>query len=228
MPDMRGFGWSEYPDDDDFRKETLADDVIAMLDALQLKQVGLVGHDWGGWVGFLACLNQPERFNAYLALSILHPFQKTDSRLLHYWRGLYQLPIAAPILGEYVIKHKPNLVENGVRNAASLDAWTEDEMNVFIQCIQQPLQAKASTLLYRQFLIKEFSEVMQGKYRNQKLTGPTKLLIGDKDPYVTKYHIQGYKQYAKAMQSEIISHCGHFIPEELPEKVASEIKQLVA
>jgi pimeloyl-ACP methyl ester carboxylesterase len=51
----------------------LADDVLAVLDALGIDRVKLVGHDWGGWIGFLLCLKAPQRFERYLALNILHP-----------------------------------------------------------------------------------------------------------------------------------------------------------
>ena len=46
-PDLRGHGWSGRPDDDDFRKQRIADDAIALLDVLGLEQVRLAGHDWG-------------------------------------------------------------------------------------------------------------------------------------------------------------------------------------
>ena len=48
-PDLRGFGWSDAPPDGDLRQGALADDVLALLDALGLERVKLVGHDWGGW-----------------------------------------------------------------------------------------------------------------------------------------------------------------------------------
>ncbi|HYJ20397.1 MAG TPA: alpha/beta fold hydrolase, partial [Solirubrobacterales bacterium] len=54
--DLRGFGWSEAPPKG-YEKENLASDVLAVLDQLGIERVKLVGHDWGGWVGFLLCLH---------------------------------------------------------------------------------------------------------------------------------------------------------------------------
>jgi pimeloyl-ACP methyl ester carboxylesterase len=72
-PDLRGFGWSDVPSSD-YDRETMARDVLALLDALELERVRLVGHDWGGWIGFLLCLNEPRRISRFVALSILPPW----------------------------------------------------------------------------------------------------------------------------------------------------------
>ena len=49
MPDQRGFGASDRPQDvGAYRTETLVDDVFALAEALGLDEFALVGHDWGG------------------------------------------------------------------------------------------------------------------------------------------------------------------------------------
>jgi pimeloyl-ACP methyl ester carboxylesterase len=72
MIDLRGFGWTDAPPGA-YDKQTLADDLLAVLDALDLQRVCLMGHDWGAWSGFLACLAEPERFAAFLALGSPRP-----------------------------------------------------------------------------------------------------------------------------------------------------------
>ena len=90
MPDLRGHGWTQAQAPYD--KEQLATDLLGLLDALELPRVGLVGHDWGGWTSFLACLRAPERFSGLLALGITHPFQEPSvARALQAWRLTYQV-----------------------------------------------------------------------------------------------------------------------------------------
>ena len=79
MPDLRGFGWSGQPADDDFRKQRLADDGLALLDALGIERAGWVGHDWGGWTGFLIAERAPERLTGFLALNIVQPWQPANA-----------------------------------------------------------------------------------------------------------------------------------------------------
>ena len=51
----------------------------------------LVGHDWGGWIGYLLALREPERFSGYLALNIAHPWNSPRTLGPHAWRmALYQ------------------------------------------------------------------------------------------------------------------------------------------
>ena len=61
--------------DGDFAKERLADDVVAILDALGLGAAHLLTHDWGAWTGMLLALRSPERVRSLLALGIVHPWQ---------------------------------------------------------------------------------------------------------------------------------------------------------
>src|SRR5947209_19331980 len=66
-PDLQGFGWTEAPTAG-YEKERMAAQLLALLDALAIDRVTWVGHDWGGWLGFLAALKAPERFARLLAL----------------------------------------------------------------------------------------------------------------------------------------------------------------
>ncbi|MFG2004119.1 alpha/beta fold hydrolase [Spirillospora sp. NPDC048911] len=54
--DLRGHGWSDAPRHG-YAKEAMAEDVLAVMDALGVERAKLVGHDWGGWIGFLLCLS---------------------------------------------------------------------------------------------------------------------------------------------------------------------------
>lgn len=71
--DLRGFGWSEATLRG-YRKEELAQDVVGVLDALALDSVFLVGHDWGGVVGFIVCLQHPDRVRRYVVMSEVQRF----------------------------------------------------------------------------------------------------------------------------------------------------------
>src|SRR3954471_3100835 len=101
--DLRGLGWSGPAPDGDYRKARLAEDAVALLDALGIARAGLLGHDWGGWAGFLAALRHPERWSALVAAGIPHPWQPTATLLRTLPRLAYQPVLAAPFLGPLAV-----------------------------------------------------------------------------------------------------------------------------
>ncbi|MGH2967638.1 MAG: alpha/beta fold hydrolase, partial [Solirubrobacteraceae bacterium] len=105
-PDLRGFGWSGWPPDGDFRKDRLAEDALALLDVLELERAHFVGHDWGAWVGLLLATRSPQRLRTLLALGIVHPWQPRRRIARSSWRFAYQLPVAAPLLGERLLRRE--------------------------------------------------------------------------------------------------------------------------
>ncbi|MFI6237412.1 alpha/beta fold hydrolase [Micromonospora sp. NPDC050784] len=57
----------------DYRIPELVTDVVAVLDALGLDAVHLVGHDWGAIVAWAVAARHPERVRTLTAVSVPHP-----------------------------------------------------------------------------------------------------------------------------------------------------------
>jgi pimeloyl-ACP methyl ester carboxylesterase len=57
-PDLRGAGWTDAPHDGYTVGDVLAD-VLALLDALGLRRVGLVAHDFSVFAGFGSASTTP-------------------------------------------------------------------------------------------------------------------------------------------------------------------------
>jgi len=220
-PDLRGWGWSDAPRDD-YAKATFAADILALMDAEELGRVRLIGHDWGGWVGFLLCMRHPERFSQYLALNIAPPWPTVDPRvLLELWRFWYQVVVAAPRLGTWVLRNRPDLVEKVIKlNARDGSAWTSAEMNAFTEPLEDRERARASSLYYRTFLLRELAPLIRGRYRSHRLTTPTRLLFGIHDRAISTRLLAGFEPYADDMEVELVAQAGHWIAEEAPDLVA--------
>jgi pimeloyl-ACP methyl ester carboxylesterase len=225
-PDLRGFGWSEAPAGP-YEISELADDVLALLDALELDQVDLVGHDWGGYTGFLLCLKAPERVRHYLALGIVHPFfepPKPSPAALQ--RTAYQFVLATPGLGSAVLRHT-GLVGLALRRGSHPDMkWSKQEIDCFAESFHPRDHARASSRVYRSFLTRELPRLKKGHYRSQRLTVPTLLLAGEADPVIRADILAGYEPYAAEMSVEEVESCGHFVAEERPDVVVERAREL--
>jgi len=73
-PDQRGYSPATRSSDvDEFRMGNLVADMVALLDALELPQVDVVGHDWGSVVGWHLSASHADRVRTFTALSVPHP-----------------------------------------------------------------------------------------------------------------------------------------------------------
>jgi len=80
MPDQRGFAGSDLPQNvEDYKTDTLIDDVFGLAEALGLDQFALVGHDWGGAIAWGAALRGDPRPTRLAIINAPHPvvFQKS-------------------------------------------------------------------------------------------------------------------------------------------------------
>ncbi len=69
-PDMLGYGLTDKPiDPKRYAGEQMIGDMLALIDALGLQQMDVVGHDWGGFISWELALNVPERFRRHLVIS---------------------------------------------------------------------------------------------------------------------------------------------------------------
>ncbi len=229
-PDLRGFGWSDAPARG-YDKETLARDVLALLDGLGIERFGLAGHDWGGWVGFLLCLQAPERVERFLALNIAPPIAPPSLRVaVATWRLWYQWVLAAPGLGPAVVRRLSRGREDGAlaRWTGARRAWGEAERHAFLSQFAEPARRRASVLLYRDFLTTDVRWTLGGRYRRQRLRTPTLQLHGTADHIVRPAHLAGCERRADDLTIELVDGCGHFIVDERPQLVRDRALEFFA
>lgn len=214
-PDLRGFGWTDVPRSG-YDRKSMARDVLALLDALELETVRLMGHDWGGWIGFLLCLDEPQRISRFVALNIVPPWPPRDPRsLLDAWRMAYQVPLALPQLGRRVVEH--GAARLALRTASG--ALTDEEIEAFTERLNGE-RARASELLYRTFLLREAIPVATGRYAAQSLEVPTLLLFGQRDLAIPTRIVRQHAAHSPAIELELVPDAGHFIVDEKPALVA--------
>jgi len=225
-PDLRGLGWSDAPPGA-YAKEDWATDLLALLDALGLERVDLVGHDWGGLVALLAALRAPERLRTVTALSIFHPWTRTPRPTPRALAPLaYQPPLAMPVLGERLLRHAPQMVRELIRRGSQRDArWTDDELDEYARVLQQPARARASSALYRTFLLREAPAFAAGRYAGVRLRVPALMLTGARDAVVGPPVLAGLEDHADRARTAVVERCGHFLPEERPDALLAALRE---
>jgi pimeloyl-ACP methyl ester carboxylesterase len=100
-PDLRGFGASEKPAEvGAYRVGRSVADMVALLDALELERVRVVGHDWGAAVAWALASFVPDRVERLVVMSVGHPRtpRTIEQRRLAWYVLLFQFEGVAEAL----------------------------------------------------------------------------------------------------------------------------------
>jgi pimeloyl-ACP methyl ester carboxylesterase len=219
-PDLRGFGWTDVPERG-YEKDQLKRDVLALLDALGLERVTFVGHDWGGYVGFLLALDHPDRIESFLALNVLPPWPASEARTrLDAWRFVYIPMLATRGLGGGRVGR--GFAARGLRDAGLAPA----DVAAFVSRLEGE-RGRATERLYRSFL-RELPAIARRRYSASDLTVPSRLVFGTGDLVLTARAASDTAAQAESLELELVADAGHFIVDEKPELVADRVLAMLA
>jgi pimeloyl-ACP methyl ester carboxylesterase len=189
----------------------------------------LAGHDWGGWIGFLLGLRAPERIERYLALNIPPPFMslRLDANgPMALARLFYQVLMAGPLGAPLLRLGATDIVwRSALVDPAAVDEVARASFNA---AFREPRRARASQLVYREFLLRELVPVLAGRYRTQRLTVPTHLLFGEEDAAIDPSVLEGTEEYCDDLTIELVPGVGHFIVDERPDLAVQAIGRFLA
>jgi pimeloyl-ACP methyl ester carboxylesterase len=213
VPDLRGSGWTDAPPGP-VEPDVFVRDVIALLDALNIEQTDLAGHDWGGFTAMLLAARHPERFRKVVAFSAPHPWIEITPRLaLETWRAWYALPLAA------------GLVERSTR----LPAWfirregvPAEDVAIYID----RANGSATTRLYRSYLTTLTSAVRRA-VPEPRTDVPILLCIGENDMAVTPRLAEGLDRGGDHLRFELIPGAGHFVCDTHAHIVADRMRSFL-
>ena len=157
--------------------------MVALLDELGLDQVELIGHDWGGYTGFLLCLDEPERIRHYLALGIVHPWFEPPKPSPQACSGP-PTSSSSPRPGSAPASFAtPWLRQAGAHRGARTPSmrWSEEELDCYAQSFRSRDHALASSHVYRSFLTARAAAAEKGPLPLQRSPVPTRILAGEAD-----------------------------------------------
>lgn len=224
-PDLRGFGSTEAPGSG-YDGDTFASDQIALLDALGIDRVRVIGHDWGGWVAFLLGLDHPDRVERMIVCNAPPPWVPASPRLaLDAWRSWYAVANALPLIGPRLARRATpgRILSWGHGRDPFGDAGRERYLAQFAD----PARAEAASQLYRYYL-RVYREGLRGTFQGRRLEVPTLLLFGAKDLYVAPRLVELARPNAAKFDVEMVPGCGHFIVDERPELVIERARSFLS
>ena len=143
VPDQRGYNLSDKPKGiKAYCTETLVQDILGLINALEYEKVNLVGHDWGAIVAWMLAIKHPERLHRLGIINVPHPavmkrFLLRDLEQMR--RSLYALFFQLPWLPEMIMRvgnwriAARRLLRRGKHNA-----FTAEDLEKYKEAWSQP------------------------------------------------------------------------------------------
>jgi pimeloyl-ACP methyl ester carboxylesterase len=154
VPDQRGYNLSEKPKGiKAYCVDTLVEDVVGLINALDYEKVNLIGHDWGAAVAWILGIKCPEKLHRLGIINVPHPavmrrFLARDFEQMR--RSLYAFFFQLPWLPETILKMGNwSVAGNGLCRSSRGNAFTDHDIETYKEAWSQPSAMTAMLNWYR-------------------------------------------------------------------------------
>jgi haloalkane dehalogenase len=208
-PDLPGFG--DSPPDRPGTWERQVEALERFRQALGLDRVALIVHDWGGLIGLRWACDHP---GAAAALVITDSGFFPDGR----WHGMAKT-LQTEGDGEALLAGMTReLFAAGIRHVSP--AISDDAIDEFFKAYGDEERRRSQLDLYRSG---DFGKLEPYRGKLAALELPTLILWGAKDEFAPVAGGYRFKKELPDAQLVVLDEAGHFLMEDEPERVATEI-----
>lgn len=235
VTDLRGYGASSKPaatpDHATYSKRSMAADQHAVMQALGHPKFSVLGHDRGGRVSHRLAMDFPESVERLMVLDIsptLTMYENTNMEFAKgYWHWFFLIqpePVPETMIGanpEYWLKN--HMGRHAGTGIFSPDRWAE-----YLAGASDPHGMHAMCEDYRAAVTIDLIHDRADRAAGRKLNIPLKVLWGEHG-LVNKCFkpLNDWKQVANVVDGSAVPS-GHYIPEEIPDRLLTEAKEFFA
>jgi pimeloyl-ACP methyl ester carboxylesterase len=226
-PDLRGFGDSDKPDGAAYGPDQHADDMIALLDALGIEKVGVVGHDVGGAVMQPFARKAPERIAGLFFFDFVYPGigprMAAPDRLNHIWyQSFHQMEMAPALVGASRDSCR-TYIGHFLRNWSHRKETFDDVLEAFTDNFMKAGNLAGGFAHYRAAHAARV-KMMQGEAPQlAPIAVPTCVRWAEHDPLFPYPWTDRLGETFTNLDLKMFPGVGHFPHREYPDRAAAEI-----
>lgn len=222
VPDQRGYNRSDTPEEvSAYRIDHLADDVVGLIEAHDRESAGIVGHDWGGFVGWWLALTRPECVSSLSVVNAAHP-SVVYSHLRERWRQRlkmwYLFGFQIPTLPERLarIGNWWPLVR-GMRNSSLPGTFSSVDFQRYRRAWNRPGAFSAMVDWYRAIWTERPRPTRTG------IELPVLVIWGNQDDYLPREMAHESMEFCENGRLKTHPDATHWVHHEEPVAVADEL-----
>lgn len=226
--DLRGYGDSDHPPHG-YDPSTLAADVHGVIRCLGESQAIVMGHGWGGLVGWTLAAEYPDVVDGLITLNAPHPRRLRESvrrrsqrkKFSYVWK--FQLPFAPE---RTFMRSGGSAVINYLRQWSLTSEWlTQDVAQRYSQAFTRWPTAHTA-IEYHRWAVRSFYRTDGRRYMEnmqQPITSDTLIIHGVADPTLDYATSACSEDFVSAPCTRIDLPVGHWPQEEDPQAVQSAV-----
>jgi pimeloyl-ACP methyl ester carboxylesterase len=216
LPDQRGYSPGARPAGRGaYTGAELAKDVLGILDELAVDRAHVVGHDWGGAVGWRLGADAPERLRSLTAVSTPHPralvrsLVTSDQAARSWYMGVFQVPVLPERL---LLADRGRLLRRMLRGSGLPAPIATD----YVTRMQAPGALTAALNWYRALPL--------DRGGLDRITTPTLYVWGSADPALGPAAAAATARYVAGPYTYVQLPGGpHWLPELQPERLLAPL-----
>ena len=235
MPDLRGYGDSSkspgLPDHSNYSKRNMAQDMVAVMDALRIDHFYLCGHDRGARVAHRLALDHPQAVSRLMLLDIAPTLSMyegtTEAFACAYWHWFFLIQPAP--MPERAIEADPAawVLEGMGSRHAGLKAFTPAALAEYQRCLAIPGSATAVCEDYRASATIDLDHDRADRSAGKRVNAPLRVLWGAHGTVGKCFDVLALWRAVATEVSGRAVDCGHYIAEEQPVVLLEEVHQFL-
>ncbi|MCP4914720.1 MAG: alpha/beta hydrolase [Oligoflexia bacterium] len=222
--ELKGYHNSFCPADDEreFRIDLIAQELVSFVEQLELKNIHLVGHDWGAIVVWYLATYHSQYFKDAITLNAPHWHVFKDALFgdpLQIMKSWYIYFIQLKGVSEALIKFNDYQVLRRSLIGGSRGKLPIGLVNRYKESWPQCLSSMLAWYRAMKYI------GLDG--RAEKVKIPMTLLMGKKDPFIRPKLAEKCMKYCEESRFHIVDDCAHFIHHENEHLLQEFIDQAV-
>jgi len=233
LPDLRGYGDSSkapgLPDHSNYSKRAMAQDMVALMDALGVDNFFLCGHDRGGRVAHRLALDHPARVEKLGVIDIaptLDMYAATDfefAKAYYHWFHLIQpAPLPEVMIGGNPLAYLH--AKLGGWGSIGMDYIEPAALAEYERCFSRSETIHAMCEDYRASAGIDLDHDRDSRVQGEKIACDTLVLWGTRGVVQRLFKpLALWQAQCAGRVTGQAMQAGHFIPEELPQETAAQL-----